>query len=316
MTPAETQALSPDFSALPQYDGFPYLNTRVSPSLFHITLLPADAPEPTLLNIARRQVAANRLPACLVLAANRGVYFGDDGRAHLSDSTPRGGTLLANLLESPVDFLPTADLRARQTALIQIVENCREKGRYITGDLSKGGRTATPEEARRLEGKDRLGVPRGLTQCPACREWRGNCLDPSPQFAGLIMRVHCRCENHNRCARCGLQLYTARLNANFYDVQDGMIRHVPGYCGLGHKCGTSSNRPLSASSTRADDAAGRIGAPVRRELYAQETDAGETVSLFCDQCGSVRDGTFRCVIFDVRGYACSACGRPLDQRIQ
>ena len=109
----------------------------------------------------------------------------------------------------------------------------------------------------------------------------------------------------------------ARLNANHYDVHDGTIWHVPEYCGLNHKCGTSSKRPpRSASSTRAEDAAGKAGASVRRELYAQETDGGETVCLFCDQCGSVRDRTFRCVIFDVRGYACSACGHHLDQWVQ
>ena len=317
MTPEEAQERSLDLSALPQYDGFPYLNTRVSPALYHITLLPADAPESTLLNIARQQAAANRLPVCLVLAASRCVYFWDDGRTPWCDSPPRGGTLLTNVLQSPVDFLPTDDLRAREEGLIRIVENDRQKGGYMSGDLSKGGHRATPEEARRLEGRNRHGIPHGLTQCPACREWGGTCLDPSPQFAGLIMRVHCRCENHNRCARCGLNLYTARLNANYYDVHDGTIWHVPGYCGLGHKCAASLNRaPQSGSSTQAGDVAGKAGAPVRRELYAQETDGRETISLFCDQCGSVRDRTFRCVVFDVRGYACSACGRPLDGWVQ
>ncbi|HYU26704.1 MAG TPA: hypothetical protein VEO74_15940 [Thermoanaerobaculia bacterium] len=138
-----------DLAALPQYDGFPYLNTRVCSALYHITLLPADAPESTLLNIARQQAAANRLPVCLVLAASRGVYVGDDGRVQLSASTPRGGTLLANLLETPVDFLPTDDLRTRERALIRIVENDRQKGTYMSGDLSKWGRRATPADIRR-----------------------------------------------------------------------------------------------------------------------------------------------------------------------
>jgi len=149
MTPAETPALSPDLSALPQYDGFPYLNTRVSPSLYHITLLPAAAPESTLVNIARHQAAVNRLPVCLVLAASRCVYFWDDPSVQWCGSPPRGGTLVANLLETPVDFLPTDDLRTRERALIRIVENDRQKGTYMSGDLSKWGRRATPVDIRR-----------------------------------------------------------------------------------------------------------------------------------------------------------------------
>jgi hypothetical protein len=312
VTPSETAAQ--DLAELRQFDGFPYLNTRVCSALYHITLLPADAPESTLLNIAGQQASANRLPVCLVLAANRGVYFWEDGRVRWSADTPRGGTLLANRLETPVDFLPTDDLRDRERALLHIVENDSRKGTLVGGDLSKGGRKATPEEARRLDGTNQNGVPRGLTQCRSCREWRGTCLDPSPQFAGLIMRVHCRCENHNRCARCRRNLYTARLNANYYDVHDRTIWHVPGFCALSHKCGASPNQPSRSASS--EGAAGKPGAPVRREVYARETDGRETVSLFCDECGAARDRTFRCVMFDIRGYACSACGRPLDQRIQ
>jgi hypothetical protein len=221
---------------LPQYNGFPYLNTRVCSALYHITLLPVGAPESTLVNLARAQVAANRFDVCLVLDAGRCVFFWADGRIQPSSNTPRGGTLLANVLELSVDFLPTDDLRMREADLVRIVERGRRKGTYMSGDLTKGGRGATPEELQRLADTNDQRVPRGLTQCAACREWRGECLDPSQQFAGMLMRVHCRCENHNRCARCGAQLYGARLNANYYDPHDGRIWHVPGFCGLGHRC--------------------------------------------------------------------------------
>jgi hypothetical protein len=40
------------------------------------------------------------------------------------------------------------------------------------------------------------------------------------------MHVHCRCENHNRCARCGEQLAKRRLNANYYRESDRQIWHV------------------------------------------------------------------------------------------
>jgi hypothetical protein len=50
------------------------------------------------------------------------------------------------------------------------------------------------------------------------------------------MRVHCRCDNWNRCARCGETLAEWRLNANYYDPMDNTIWHVPGFCGLSHTC--------------------------------------------------------------------------------
>lgn len=235
----EPQALTlaGGIGTLPQYDGFPYLNTRVCSALYHITLVPEGAPESTLLNLARAQVAANRLDVCLVLDASRCVFLWAGGRTQPSSDTPRGGTLLANLLELSVDLLPTEDLRLREADLVRIVEHDRRKGTYMVGDLTKGGRKATPEELQRLSGTNGHYFPRGLTQCATCREWRGECLDPSPQFAGMVMRAHCRCENHNRCARCGAQLYGARLNANYYNPQDGAIWHVPGFCGLSHRCG-------------------------------------------------------------------------------
>jgi hypothetical protein len=104
------------------------------------------------------------------------------------------------------------------------------------GDLTKGGRAATPEELRELAGMNAAGVPRGLEQCTVCSEWRGACLDPSEMFAGQLMTVHCRCQNVNRCGRCAARLYERRLNANYYDPDENVIWHVPGFCGLGHRC--------------------------------------------------------------------------------
>src|ERR1700675_1627064 len=50
------------------FDGFPYLNIRVTSALYHVILLPAGVPETQLFDAARRQALANRLPVCLVLA--------------------------------------------------------------------------------------------------------------------------------------------------------------------------------------------------------------------------------------------------------
>ena len=56
------------------------------------------------------------------------------------------------------------------------------------------------------------------------------------------MRVHCRCENANRCAACGELLYERRLDANYYDLADDEVMHVPGFCGLRHRCAAPEGR--------------------------------------------------------------------------
>ena len=72
--------------------------------------------------------------------------------------------------------------------------------------------------------------------CLQCGDWRCECLDPNPEFVGMVIRVCCRCENDNRCARCGGLLCKYKLNANFFEPADGKIWHVPGFSGLSHRC--------------------------------------------------------------------------------
>src|SRR2546426_6130422 len=43
-------------------------------------------------------------------------------------------------------------------------------------------------------------VPMGLVVCADCGFWKGECLDPNAEFRGKVMRVHCGCDNWNRCA--------------------------------------------------------------------------------------------------------------------
>jgi len=90
----------------------------------------------------------------------------------------------------------------------------------------KGGRQATPKDLEQLKGFNEDGVPTGLYKCPACGFYKGTCLDPSPCFQGLKVKVHCRCENNNKCARCGQPLSQFRLNANYYDEKP----EVSGMC--------------------------------------------------------------------------------------
>jgi hypothetical protein len=205
--------------------------------LYHITLLPADAPETTLLELAQVQASANRLDTCLVFHARLAVFFWPDGRVTRTDTSPRGGALLSSRLALPVDLRQSHELSERQLRLDRIVAEGQNRGGHIMGDLSKGGHPATAAELEQLRGNGPERAPRGLERCTECDSWRGVCLDPSETFAEMVMTVPCRCANHNRCARCGEPLYDRRLNANFYDPHDRGIWHVPGFCGLDHTCG-------------------------------------------------------------------------------
>jgi hypothetical protein len=171
-----------------------------------------------------------------VLHARRAVYFWPDGNVTHTNTAPRGGALLCSRLPLPEDLRQSRELSARQLCLDRIVAEGQKTGGNILGDLSKGGRPATATELERLRGNGSERAPRGLERCAECDDWRGVCLDPSETFAEMVMTVHCRCANHNHCARCGMTLYDRRLNANFYDSHRRSICHVPGFCGLDHTC--------------------------------------------------------------------------------
>jgi hypothetical protein len=226
------------YPTLPLFEGFPYLVTRVVPAMYHLILLPVTASELELVLLARTQWRANRLETCLVTGADRARFISADGRDALAQTPPRGGTLVTGCLKRARPFADTLELWARQHRLDAIVEACRRKDGYMFGDLTKGGRDATPDEVGRLAGTGPEGRPRGLECCQACEEWRGRCLDPSPVFPWKVMTVHCRCQNDNRCAACGGTLYERKFNANYFQPSDGHIWHVPGFCSFRHRCPT------------------------------------------------------------------------------
>lgn len=226
----------PEEPVLRLFDGFPYLVARVVPEMRHFMILPGSLPESQLLWLAWMQNAANRLEACLVLAADRAFFLEPGGGCIPSEAAPRGGIpVTGRLALLPLIDDSSPECADRRRLLDAFVEEMRPDG-FLCGDLTKGGRPATAQEKRELAGFVVSNVPKGLTRCERCGEWRGQCLDPSPEFAGLIMEVHCRCENHNRCARCGELLAASRLNANYFDPSDGQIWHMPGFSAFAHVC--------------------------------------------------------------------------------
>ena len=223
---------------LPLFTGFPYLLTRVVDALRHIILLPEPWTGRTeeLLDIARRQAQANQLETALVLAADRAAFFSADGSTSGFVAAPRGGILVPDRLEPVVEIEPSDQLRARRGDLAAWMACNQVKEGSIQGNRAGSGREATPDECRRLRGRNADGLPIGLTTCPKCREVRGECLDTNPNFPRLVIPVHCRCDNENRCARCGKKLYDSKLNGNSYNADDGQIWHTPGFCGFRHRC--------------------------------------------------------------------------------
>jgi hypothetical protein len=221
---------------LPLYEDFPYLVTRLVPALYHVIPLPEAFDEASLRSLARYQALCNQLPTCLVLGPTRGIYLDTDGKESDPGLPPRGGIVISDQLRpSPV---VERDVRwnERSQRLRRYVDQQRSvrNSRYLLGDLTKGGRAASKEERRALHGTTENGIPRGLSQCLGCGEWRGRCLDPANPHN--LVPVSCRCENVNRCAACLRPLAAHRLNANYFDIADGGVWHVPGFVACSHHC--------------------------------------------------------------------------------
>jgi hypothetical protein len=157
-----------------------------------------------------------------------------DGTVAPWDIIPHGGSVVAGKLAAAEDFARSREFLVRERRLEKFVK-ANTGGGYLLGDVMKGGHPASPLELILYRGMQQ-DVPRGLERCSSCSEWQGECLDPNPLFQGHVVPVHCRCENNNRCARCGELLHDRRLNGNYYDEEDGQVWHVPGFCGLSHQC--------------------------------------------------------------------------------
>ncbi len=170
---------------LPTFQGFPYIWSRLVPSFYHLILLPRPYSLTNLVELARFQASANKLPTCLVLEHNKCIYYYSDGNGQPSEHIPRGGFIQFGRLRPPVELLLTEELVQRNEAL-KAFQNSLKRDGYLTGDLSKGGHRATSKELQKFGGMPpKNGVPTGLAQCSSCGDWKGECLDPNPHFQGV-----------------------------------------------------------------------------------------------------------------------------------
>lgn len=236
----------PYAESLPVYDDFPYLLTRLAPTLYHVIPLLDAFDESSLKSIARYQTQCNHLETWLVLAENRCISFGMTGGEAVTSDPPRGDSLIAGRLR-PSRGLAQGSWWTEKSRRLQEYANQQEplrNGLYTIGDLTKGGRQASEAERRIFEGTTSEGIPVGLSRCASCAEWKGRCLDLNPEIGSLMVTVSCRCENENRCASCLGLLAPRKLNANYYSHADRRILHMPAFSACHHRCEISDQRAL------------------------------------------------------------------------
>lgn len=232
------------------FDGFPYLVTRIGhTALRSIAILPSDGPRHRLIELARRQAAANQLETCVCIGPADAAYAFLDGTVREGSHLPTGIPVVEGLaLAEPIP--DTAEVRARRARLEAFREALHPEG-YQVGDGLEGGRPATAEDIARLSvfipGSFGRPMPAGLRRCRKCRQLAGEFLALSGEGNGdrtpRVIRIHCRCDNHNRCARCGKPLARRRLSAYFYDEVQEKPWYLAAYAAFSHRCPRRRAKP-------------------------------------------------------------------------
>jgi hypothetical protein len=239
------RARHPAKDLTPAFDGYPYLVSRIGHSaLRHIAILPAMWSPERLLALTRRQALANRLDTCLVLGPGNAVYV-TAGGAEGQRLTFRQASRLWSSCAGPSacrGHRRSPPGRARLGAYAAAIDSPR----YIVGDGLEAGRVAILDDIFRLGNLDGEDAHRGLARCPTCGEFAGDYLATKGEGNGDLTRrvigVYCRCENHNRCARCGEPLADRRLSAYHFVEETGSVCYVAADCAFSHRCLRRSHR--------------------------------------------------------------------------
>jgi hypothetical protein len=220
---------------LPVLDAYPFLVVRLQPEFYHLSILPADRELRALRDVGRSQAQINDLQVCLALGPDSCFFYQPDGTEDESDYIPRRGIIACGTLKTADVFPMSAEIVERRLRLDAFAKSVNGGG-YAFGDLTRGGHEPSKFDAESLTGSQPNDIPFGLTRCSGCGEWSGECIDPDPLIPGLLIRIHCLCENMNLCAHCLHRLCDRKVDASYYSEQDGKIWYVPGFCALRHRC--------------------------------------------------------------------------------
>ncbi len=228
---------------MPVFDGFPYLVVRIAQTgMLDHTVLPADWPRERLIELAQRQSAANQLPVAACFGPVDAVYANRLRGATESPLLPSGIPIVERLILS--ESIPDSpEVVARRARLTEFGASSRQQG-FFVGDGLEAGRLASPSDIKRLWTKvpDEAGVPRppGLNRCSDCGDYRGQYLalrgEGNDDLRPRVLAVRCRCENRNRCARCGEPLAERRLSSYEYEEKADKVWYWAAYIGLSHQC--------------------------------------------------------------------------------
>jgi len=232
-----TQDLLEEIKALPTFNSFPYLSTRVFPALYHVNLYPSGLAELKLIELAQQQVHANKFPACLVFGPNRGLWFDAVGGELWLPSIPTGGAIIDGKLKPSQDFSLDEDYPERSCLLQEFSFNSRKRGGFLVGNPKNCLRDATPEDTKLGSICDK-GIPNGVTVCDKCGDLKGECFYPASKcYPDKVWKLTCRCDNDNLCAACGKPLHDHKIDACYYDKNESKVFHIAGYSALSHVCG-------------------------------------------------------------------------------
>jgi len=203
-----------------------------------MAVLPADWPRERLLQLAVRQALKNRLDTCVCFGPADAAYVTAEGETDKASFVPFGHAVIERLVLAE-QFPDTSELVDRREALLHFSEASKATG-YIVGDGLEQGELASLEEAERLSGINEQGFPSGLSRCEMCHRLRGDFLALRGEGNGdkraRVIRVHCQCENDNRCAGCGGTLADWRLSSYFWDEAKGSAWYVAAYSAFSHRC--------------------------------------------------------------------------------